>query len=188
MKQLDMEPEVQQAVDRLLLEQGAYAPLELLLAEGRVMFADYEAWRGGQGQYLDELLFGDPKLTREQLQQAAAYAQALGLSAETAHYTPWGGGDERVLQFSPDAAFNRLFHTRYSKPEDMPQMDLFMDAGGSTLVNGIQAALVGRDLAEARRQLDLLFDVDPGNNRLGSLEQLVEAVERLGRRIEPSGE
>lgn len=54
-----------------------------------------------------------------------------------------------------------------------------MDAGGTTLVNGIRQALIGRDHAEAHRQLDLLFETDPGNNRLGSLEQLVEAAEQL---------
>jgi hypothetical protein len=54
-----------------------------------------------------------------------------------------------------------------------------MDSGGASLVNGIQQSLVARDHLEARRQLDLLFDTDPGNTRLGSLERLVEAAERL---------
>ena len=53
--------ETREAVDRLLFEQGTYTPLELLLAEGRLMYADYEAWRGGQCDYLEALLFGDPE-------------------------------------------------------------------------------------------------------------------------------
>lgn len=36
-----------QALDRLLLEQGCYTPLELLLAEGRLLYSDYETWRQG---------------------------------------------------------------------------------------------------------------------------------------------
>ena len=168
---------LQQAVDRLLLEQGVYTPLELLLAEGRLLFADYEDWRAGQLGYLDELLFGDPEQSRALLQQAAAYARALGLQAETLVYPPWGGGAN--LPFSPQVEFDRLFHTRYHRPDTVPQLDLFMDSGGSSLVNGIEQALIGRDHLEARRQLDLLFETDPGHNQLGSLERLVEAAERL---------
>lgn len=183
MKPVAVEKPVQQAVDRLLLEQGNYTPLELLLADGRLLFADYEAWRAGEGQYLDELLFGDPGQSQELLQQGSVYAEALGLETEWINYPPWGDHGQANLPFSPNSTFNRLFHTRYRKPTDVPQMDLFMDATGSTLVNGIQAALIGRDYPEARRQLDLLFDADPGNSRLGSLEQLVEAVVKLDRAV-----
>ncbi len=48
MKPVEIDKFIQQAVDRLLLEQGVYTPLELLLAEGRLLFADYEAWRAGR--------------------------------------------------------------------------------------------------------------------------------------------
>ena len=61
MKSIQIDKAVQQAVDRLLLEQGGYTPLELLLAEGRLLFADYEDWRAGQVEYLDELLFIQPR-------------------------------------------------------------------------------------------------------------------------------
>lgn len=189
MKTLELDPQVQQAVDRLLLEQGSYTPLELLLAEGRLLFTDYEAWREGEGQYLDEFLFGDPAQSQTLLQHAADYAKALGLTEEYAHYTPWGASGQGSLQFSPDAGVNRLFHTRYGKPADVPQLDLFMDTTGTSLVNGIRAALIGRDLSEAQRQLDRLFDADPGNSRLGSLEQLVDAAARLDLEVQdPGGE
>src|SRR6185437_10689799 len=66
-------------VDALLLEQGAFAPLELLLANGRLLYADFEAWRRGEVGRLDEVLMGHREATREELEQAAAYARALGL-------------------------------------------------------------------------------------------------------------
>ncbi|MGD8590512.1 MAG: hypothetical protein PVG22_16940 [Chromatiales bacterium] len=182
MKRPAIDKAVQQAVDRLLLEQGAYTPLELLLAEGRLLFADYEDWRAGQLSYLDELLFGDPEQSQTLLQQAAGYAQALGLEAEALAYPPWGGGANQP--FSPHAEFDRLFHTRYRKPETAPQLDLFMDTSGASLVNGIRQALIGRDPSEARRQLDLLFDTDPGNHQLGGLERLIEAAEQLPLPVE----
>lgn len=58
-----MQRETQQAVDNLLREQGAYSPLELLLAEGRLIYGDYEAWRKGEQAYLESAYFS--QRTRE---------------------------------------------------------------------------------------------------------------------------
>ena len=174
-----MEKRIREMVDRLLLEQGEYAPLELLLAEGRLFYEDYEQWRQSGVEYLEESLFGDPEQILGLLRQAADYAVDLGLDAERTDCKPWGVKQD-PLRFSLDPAADRLFFTRYRKPTDEPQLDLFMDTSGSSLANGVVAALVGRDGTEARRLLDQLFDKDPGNNRLGGLERLVEAAEGGG--------
>ncbi len=52
---------IEQQIDRLLLEQGEYHPLEFLLQEGRLSYADYESWRNGEIRDLSEMLFGDPE-------------------------------------------------------------------------------------------------------------------------------
>ena len=184
MTNVEEQKNVRQAVDRLLLEQGVYTPLELLLAEGRLLYADYEAWRTEEGGVLDESLFGDPQQSRAFLEQGAAYAKDLGLEGESLSYTQWGGGEGRRLRFSSDSAFDRLFHTRYRKPADAPQLDLFMDATGVTLVNGVTGTLKERNYAEARRLLERLFDADPGNSQIGDLELLVSAAESLHLPVE----
>ena len=180
----EVERNVRQAVDRLLLEQGVYIPLELLLAEGRLLYADYEAWRTGEGEFLDACLYGDLEQSRAFLEQGAAYAADFGLKAEVFTYSKWGGSDGEKLRFSQDSIFDRLFHTRYRKPVDAPQLDLFMDATGVTLVNGVTGALKERNYAEARRLLERLFDADPGNSQLGDLELLVGATESLHLPVE----
>ncbi len=76
-----MDPQIQHRVDQLLLEQGEYLPLEFLLAEGRLLYSDYENWRGGELEVLDEKLFGDATQIQKDLSQAAGYAQALGLES-----------------------------------------------------------------------------------------------------------
>jgi len=179
-----MEKNTRRAVDQLLLEQGCYTPLELLLLEGRLSYADYEAWRAGERDFLDEELFGDPQQSRALLEQGAAYATDLGLEADPFNYPRWGGGEGTKLRFSPVHLFDRLFHTRYRKPVDAPQLDLFMDATGVTLVNGVIRALVARDHTEARRLLERLLDTDPGNHQIGDLELLTEAAEGLQRPLE----
>jgi len=125
--------------------------------QGRLSYADYEAWRAGERDFLDEQLFGDPQQSRALLEQGAAYATDLGLEADLFNYTRWSGGEGNKLCFSPDYLFDRLFHTRYRKPVAVPQLDLFMDAAGVTLVNGVIGALVARDPTEARRLLEHLL-------------------------------
>ncbi len=167
--------ETREAVDRLLFEQGVYTPLELLLAEGRLLYADYEAWRGGQCDYLEDLLFGDPEQSYDLMQRAQEYAGTLGLVAETQRHVGRGARQGHSLRFSSSSARDRCFHTAYRKGDDAPQLDLFMDSAGVTLANGIIRALVEGDEVEARRLLDRLFEIDPGHRQLGVLERLVAA-------------
>lgn len=165
---------VMAVVDQLLLEQGEYRPIEYLLLDGRLLAADYEDWRGGGVESLDELLFGDREEIADSLMQAADYARTLGLVAEPVRYTRWGGGEP--LHISRDAHLAALLEQGYVKPTERPQMDLFMDTAGSTLANGVALALGRRDLAEAERCLEALHQADPGNARLGGLERLVRVA------------
>ncbi|GAB6039514.1 hypothetical protein [Endothiovibrio diazotrophicus] len=180
-----MDNETRQDVDRLLLEQGDYSPIELLLAQGRLFPEDYEAWRGGEAGYLEDHLFGDPAEIRATLTEAAAYAKKLGLEAEARHHRAWGGGGELKRARAP--ALDTLLATHHLRPAARPQLDLFMDGGGNTLVNTITAALAERDSAEAHRALQQLRDNDPGHRQLGALERLVEGAEQPPRE-EPAEE
>ena len=176
-----MTQDIQQQVDQLLLEQGEYQPLELLLQEGRLLYADYEAWRNGELDTLDEALFGDREHIQQQLMQAEACLQQRGWQAETISYPGWGSKHtaSRPLRFSASNKLDLCFHRRYRKPQDQPQMDLFTDAPATCLVNGITHALINRNTAEARRLLERLTDTAPDHVRLGELERLVEAAEAL---------
>jgi hypothetical protein len=173
MNQADQE--TREAVDRLLFEQGTYTPLELLLSEGRLMYADYEAWRSGKCDYLEELLFGDPGQSFDLMKRAETYAKALALVPETQCYVSGGTAQGRSLRFSSASAPDKCFHTGYRKDNDAPQLDLLMDTAGVTLANGIIRALVQRNEVEASRLLDRLFETDPGHRQLGGLERLVVA-------------
>ena len=182
-----MDTEIRTQVDRLLLEQGEYLPLELLLTEGRLDYADYEAWRGGEAGLLEERLFGDADQIKRDLLEAAAYAKELRLEPETLDYEVWGGGG--TLRFSRAEMLDALFRTAYRRPADAPQTDLFMDSPGTALVNDIVQALGRRDLETAQRQLQQLYRSDPGNTRLGGLERLLEAAQAVDTEVgEPAAE
>ncbi len=177
---------IQHRIDHLLLEQGEYLPLEFLLQEGRLHYADYEAWRNGELDTLDEALFGDHEHIQQQLLQAADYLQRLGWQAEAVSYQAWQGDHSPHLSFSQNSALNRCFHQRYHKPQDQLQMDMFTDAPATSRVNGITQALVNRNAEEARRQLEGLYDSAPDHVRLGELERLVEAAENLDAAVTDS--
>jgi len=72
-----MTHQIHPLVDQLLLEQGDYCPLEILLQEGRLSYADYEAWRNGELDFLDEAPFGDPDHIQQDLLQWKAVRRAV---------------------------------------------------------------------------------------------------------------
>ena len=182
-----MNQHIQHQVDQLLLEQGEYQPLELLLREGRLHYADYEAWRNGELDSLDEALFGDPEHIQQQLSDAENYLQKRGWQAEITHYKNWrseSGNASKPLCFSENGRLNKCFHSNYYKPQDQPQLDLFSDSPATSLFNGITQSLADRKPAEARRLLEILYDTAPDHTRLGELESVVEVAESMETPVE----
>lgn len=176
-------------IDRLLMEQGEYQPLELLLRQCRLTYADYEAWRNQHTDLLDEALFGDIAHIKTQLKLAEDYVQQLGLVRHSLEIHAWRNDNHALLRFSSDAEFNRLFHGLFRKDDTDPQLDLFLDSAATILVNAIMQSLVNRQPGQARRQWHQLFNQAPDHVRLGGLERLIEASEYLqGSVHDPAGE
>ena len=171
-----MNPQIQHRVDQLLLEQGEYIPLEFLLAEGHLLYSDYEQWRNGKLKLLDEKLAGDLPQIRKDLTRAVVYARALGLQPTPLDYHAWSGS--KALRFSSDYLLDSLFHEGYCKSEEQPQLDLFMDTTGANLANDIVRALGRRDVGKAAELLEKLHHTDPGQHRLGKLELLLESMQQ----------
>jgi hypothetical protein len=137
-----MAGELQAQIDALLLEQGALALVELLFATGRLLYADYEAWRQGDVGSLDEVLMGRREAVREELEQAVAYARALGLVEQPTELTRTrntsiGAG---ALRVSDDPRLSALIVRRYVPAQSALQMDLFFDNPVVSLVNGLARA------------------------------------------------
>jgi len=181
---------VRAQVDALLLEQGAFAPLELLLATGRLLYTDYEAWRQGEVARLDELLMGRREVVREELEQAAAYARALGLTEQPQELLPadHSGSGSSALRISDDKRLAALIASRYVTTQSAPQMDLFFDNPVVVLVNGVAQAVYALDAEEAARRLDRLYAKEPNHPDLPAFDRLLVALGRLSRPITDGGE
>ena len=187
---MSMTGEAQAQVDALLLEQGAFAPLELLLATGRLLYADYEAWRRGEVARLDEVLMGRREAVREELEQAAAYARALGLAEQRQEFlAPDDSGSRSgAARISADERLAALIATRYVTARSAPQMDLFFDNPVAALVNGLTQSIAALDAHEAARRLNRLYWQEPNHPDLPAFDRLLAGLERLGRPIADCGE
>ena len=169
--------EVQTAVQQLLLEHGAYAPIELLLATNRLSYKDYRAWRKGTLASLDGALAGGVHEAQALLETAQAWARTLDLAAEPAAHHGWEGNAGTELTASHDPALNGLLNTRFLRAREHGQLDLFMDSAGTVAVNALLDALRARDAGKAGRELRHLAGLDPGHAHRAHAAALVEALE-----------
>ena len=92
------DPQLQAAVQQLVMEHGEYSPLELLLAANRLGYEDYRAWREGRLGSLDAVLAGGPHEVRAWLEGAQSWAEALGLDREPAVHHGWEENAGAVLR------------------------------------------------------------------------------------------
>ncbi len=175
--------ELQAQVDSLLLEHGSFAPLELLFETGRLLQVDYEAWRRREVPQLDEVLMGDRATIRMELEQAVAYAAALGLTAESQElHAAQAAAPGGALRISADARLAALLSSRYVRAP-APQMDLFFDNPVVALTTGIANALAAADALEATRLLDALYGKQPNHPDLAGFDRLLEAFARMERPV-----
>jgi hypothetical protein len=183
---------LQSQVDAQLLEQGAFAPLELLFNTGRLLYSDYENWRRCEIDLLDGVLMGNSDKIKTEMEQAVSYARRIGLVEQPQEFHAWhredaaveAGRSDRPLRISLDPQLRRLIGSRYVRAQSVPQMDLFFDNPVVALTNGIVQALTTRNLANAQRQLDQLYTQAPNHSDLAAFDQLLAALGRLGHPVE----
>jgi hypothetical protein len=181
---------LQAQVDAQMLEQGAFAPLELLFNSGRLLYSDYESWRRREIEFLDGVLMGNPDKIKAELEQAAGYARRIKLVEQAQEFHAWhqsapaaGGGGDRPLRISMDPQLQRLIGSRYVRAQSVPQMDLFFDNPVVALTNGIVQALTTHNLMSAQRQLDQLYTQAPTHSDLAAFDQLSAALGHLGQPV-----
>ena len=112
---MGIETELQAQVDAQLMEQGVFAPLDLLFNSGRLFYSDYEAWRRREIDLLDEVLMGDRANIVAEIERAVSYARRIGLVEQPQEFSAWGpsGASAPSLRVSMDSKLQRLVGTRY---------------------------------------------------------------------------
>ncbi len=159
----------------LILELGEYAPLEMLIRARRLGYADYQAWRRGEFQSLDDRLRGNRERIAALLHGAADHCRRRKLEARRDEWTAWGD-DRRPLALAGDPDLDALLATRYAPPDDRIQGDLFENSAETVLAADLERALTAGDREPARRALDRLAERHPDHPQLGAYERLVAGL------------
>ena len=170
-------PQVQAAVQQLVMEHGEYAPLELLLATNRLGYEDYRAWREGRLETLDAVLADAKCEIRAWLEGAQSWADALGLAAEPAVHHGWEKNAGAVLVASADPRLNALLSTRFRHTREHDQLDLFIDSAQTAAVNALLDALIARDAGKTRQALERLVRIDRDHGQRFHASTLISALE-----------
>lgn len=167
---------VHAAVDRVVMAHGIYAPWELLLEQGRLDYADYEAWRSGKLALLADGLHGNFDHIEALLAVAEQWVLARGFQADTAAPTGWGPAAGRVLRGARGAAANRLLTAVYRPDVAAVQRDLFVDAGETMVLADLCTALIARDADGAMDALHALLRCAPTHRLRAAAERLCDAL------------
>ena len=170
-------PEIQIAVQQLVMEHGECSPLELLLATNRLGYEDYRAWCEGRLAHLDAVLAGGPHEVRTWLEGAQAWADALGLDPEPVVHQGWKENAGTDLVASADPPLNALLCTRFRRIREHHQLDLFIDSAQTAAVNALLDALAAPDAGEARRALERLIKLDRDHGQRFHATALIAALE-----------
>ena len=170
--------QAQAVVQRLVMEHGEYAPLELLLATNRLSWEDYRAWREGRLATLDAVLTGEVRETRAWLEAAARSATGEHhLTPEPAVQHGWEENAGTVLVASSDPSLNALLNIRFCHTSENAQFDLFLDSAQTVAVNALLDALAARDAREARCALERLLRIDRDHGHRFHAAGLISALE-----------
>lgn len=161
------------AVDRFLVEHGSFTVLDWLLADGKLAYADYAAWRDGNRETLDEALSLPAADVDRLLAEVDRHGQALHLAAEPRDVFVWSTSNPQPLKASKRAEAHRRLVQQWRRASHAPQFDLFMDNAASMAESRLCATLSGRRFDEATRDLNTLSRLDPANKSLGHYQDLI---------------
>jgi len=148
-KQLDMNKTIWHdtptLVEETLAAYGTWDAVSFLLISHLLRQSDYEAWRSGEAACLQDVMSGNRQRALEMLEAALLHVRSLGLSSSAATWHGWGDHSEKMLRLFYDHDLNTRFAVRFSPATDRPQLDLFMDAPHTILLNRLRKALLNRN-------------------------------------------
>lgn len=161
------------AIEQHLSQQGRFCLVDWLLADNVLFYADYESWRYGQRDNLDDVLQLDNDALLGLIVEANKHCNSLGLVAEVQAYHRWDSDRDTVLSISEDEYKNQQLSQLWMRPQDQPQLDLFMDNSAQMAENALLDALAGRQFQPAQTQLESLSELNAECSRLGGYQDLI---------------
>ena len=161
-------------VDRHLIEHSHFCVIDWVMFKGFLSYTDYEAWRYGRIETLDDSIILDKSQRLLLFSKVEKHCSALGLSREPQEFYSWFPQRQAPLVISDDRDQQIHFSQRWIKNTDnIPQLDLFIDGAAVHAENQLCEALSARQWAMAEQSLNRLMTLNSGHTRLGSYQALV---------------
>lgn len=160
-------------IDNYISQHGQFCLLDWLLAENLIPYSDYEAWRYGQVENLDGCLAVPEADVDTLIQQAHLYCKKLKLVSEPQTFYQWGGNQQVRLLLSSNGGLNDALSVSWVSPQDVPQMDLFMDNSATVVENQVLDCLANRKFDEAQKMLQQLAELNSAHKKLGGYQDLI---------------
>lgn len=163
-----------QTLQQQIQHKGAFCPLQWLLDCGLLHYHDYERWRYGALATLAEAVTCKGDALLKLLQKGQEHARALKLVSEAQVYHDWRPDQAaRTLTLSRQRELAHLLGQRWLRPQDAPQLDLFMDSGAASAENELADHLAARQWNRAEAAYAQLCEVAPNHAQLGGYETLL---------------
>lgn len=160
-------------IDQHLTRQGNFCLIDWLLVQNILLYPHYEAWRYGKQAHLDDALQIDHVSLQALLSDVENHCNALGLCSETQDFHHWGSERPNLLSASKNRDTHHQFTRQWLKPQDRPQLDLFMDNAAVVAENHLCGALAGRQFDLAGEHLNILAELNAQHPQLGGYRDLI---------------
>ncbi len=164
-------------VEQTLAGHGVWNAVLFLLDTHRLRRSDYEAWRLGDTPCLEDAMIGNRQRILAMLDAARMHAEQMGLATVPMIWTGWGHQAGTPLRLFHDDHANVRFQIQLTPKEDRPQLDLFMDAPKTILLNRLRRALLDRS-PERDTLFDDALDEMPNEAALARLDAIRTAMKR----------
>ena len=159
-------------IEHAVSQYGNFSVLDWLLQENYLPYHQYEAWRQGKTKHLDAQLKTIADI--EQLTSTSEqHCRTLGLQPQPRELYSWDVSVKTPLKVSAQRQRSEGLTQQWLRPQDLPQLDLFMDSSAVVAENHLLEALGARDFSRADRQIQLLAELNPQHQRLGSYQDLI---------------
>jgi hypothetical protein len=161
-------------IQQQVQENAAFSLLTWLLETGALNYTDYEQWRYGAVDHLQDCVAISSEQWISLLAKVERLATGLGLCAEQQTYFDWRSGHaDDALRIASDARIARGLALRWQRPRDLMQLDLFMDNGAVLAEQALLDALAARDVARAEQAYARLIERAPMHESLSGFESLL---------------
>lgn len=159
-------------IEHALMQQGNFCLLDWLLHNNHIFYTDYELWRYGKVNYLEVKINLEADVFANIIESVNTLSENLQLESQQQEYYSWLEQPRR-LKISKNKDLERELTQRWVRPEDLPQMDLFMDNAAVAIENTLLETLAARQFDRAQIQLEKLTGLNPAHDKLGDYQDLL---------------